>query len=288
MPPEPGEAPPASTDEAATRAMVASRKPPRRFMLIGSLVLLVVLAASWVVYDNRDSVFPNADEAPPPAAAEIDPIARATRLHDAGKSAMAVNQLRRLPPGSAQYEEAQALISQWEAEDQPATSAEPAAADDDSAQRQAALVDDAAEAAGSGHYLRARELLAQAAALGPLPAASDPLQAEVAAQVAPLGPQLELMEMGEYSRALPDLWRMHESRPDDADVSRLIADSYYNLAVRSLQQGDAAAAVEHLEEAVSVTPDDAELARHLQFAQTYAQRDKDLLYRIYVKYLPPR
>jgi tetratricopeptide (TPR) repeat protein len=293
VPPEPGAAPPPAAGRAAagsTRTMVATGRTPRRFLLIGSLVLVVVLAAGWLLWENRASIFPNADEAPVAVApAEVDPIARATRLHEAGRTAIAVNQLRRLPPESPQYEEAQALISQWEAEGQPAAVPEaPGGADAEAEQRQVDLIEQAAAAAATGEYLRARSLLTEAETLAPLPAGSESLKAEVEAQVEPLVPQLELMEMGEYSRALPDLWRLHQADPDDPDVRHLIADAYYNLAVRSLQQGDAEGAAEHLEEAAEVSPDDPALARHLRFAQTYAQRDKDLLYRIYVKYLPPR
>jgi hypothetical protein len=39
---------------------------------------------------------------------------------------------------------------------------------------------------------------------------------------------------------------------------------------------------------LTLTPDDRVAARHLRFAETYLQREKDLLYRIYVKYLPGR
>ena len=205
-----------------------------------------------------------------------------------GKTAIAVNQLRRLPPTAPQYEEAQALISQWEAQEQPVAAAAPPAADEEPEDQQTGLLEQAGAAAAAGHYLHARGLLAQAEEVAPLPAESAALKAEVDSKVEPLEPQVELMKIGEYSRALPALWRLHEKHPGDADVSELIADAYYNLALRSLQQGDAAAAAEHLEEAVTVEPDDAGLARHLRFAQTYAQRDKDLLYRIYVKYMPPR
>jgi tetratricopeptide (TPR) repeat protein len=293
VPPEPGAAPPPAADRAAagpTRTMVATGRTPRRFLLIGSLVLVVVLAGGWLLWENRASIFPNADEAPvAEAPAEVDPIARATRLHEAGRTAIAVNQLRRLPPESPQYEEAQALISQWEAEGQSAAVPEPPGdGDAEAEQRQVDMIEQAAAAAAAGEYLRARSLLTEAETLAPLPAGSESLKAEVEAQVEPLVPQLELMEMGEYSRALPELWRLHQADPDDPDVRHLIADAYYNLAVRSLQQGDAEAAAEHLEEATGVSPDDPTLARHLRFAQTYAQRDKDLLYRIYVKYLPPR
>ena len=67
-----------------------------------------------------------------------------------------------------------------------------------------------------------------------------------------------------------------------------MVDSYYDLAVRDLQRGDAKSAAKRLDEAAKLAPDDAEVARHRLFAQTYQDRAKDLLYRTYVKYLPSR
>jgi hypothetical protein len=77
-------------------AVVRESHAGRRFLLIGTLVLLVVAAAGYLVWDNRSSIFPNAEDAAAPVVEE-DPIARATRLHRAGRTAMAINQLRRVP-----------------------------------------------------------------------------------------------------------------------------------------------------------------------------------------------
>lgn len=300
VPPDPDAEPAAAEEEdgepavRSTRTMVAKSAPAsRRFLLLAGAVLAVVLVLGYLLYQNRDSFFPNAAETPAEGAVEDDPIARATRFHETGKTAMAVNQLRRVPPTSARYEEAQALISQWQAAEQPAPPQPEEGEDDggrsaDGGETQRTLVALAEEAAAAGEYLRADDLLGQAAAAAPLPEGTAGLRSRVEAAVKPLERYVELMAMGEYSRALPDLWRLHEERPGDADVQRLIADSYYNLALRSLQQGDAATAVRHLEEAAGMQPGDPALERHLAFARTYAQRDKDLLYRIYVKYLPPR
>jgi Tfp pilus assembly protein PilF len=87
---------------------------------------------------------------------------------------------------------------------------------------------------------------------------------------------------------LPDLWRRHEENPADRDVTHLIVDCYYNLAVRDLQRADTRKAAENLKEAAKLEPSDPILGRHIAFAETYQTRDKDLLYRIYVKYLPTR
>ena len=55
--------------------------------------------------------------------------------------------------------------------------------------------------------------------------------------------------------------------------------------MRDLQRADAVKAAEKFKEALNLAPNDAVLKRHMQFAQTYQERQKDLLYKIYVKYL---
>ncbi len=62
-------------------------------------MLLLVLAGGWFVYQNWDRLFPNSEEAAAtlPNLAQ-DPIARAERLHKAGKTAIAVTQLQPAPP----------------------------------------------------------------------------------------------------------------------------------------------------------------------------------------------
>ncbi len=68
----------------------------------------------------------------------------------------------------------------------------------------------------------------------------------------------------------------------------MIVDCYYDLALRDLQRTDAVKASASLKEAFNLQPEDELLKRLNVFAQTYQERPKDLLYRIYVKYLPYR
>lgn len=123
VPPEPGTEVGRGGAERSDFAIAAKRSaaPARGFLWIGGGVLVLLLAGGWLLLRNRASLFPNSQE-PLQAAvpATIDPIARARGLHAEGKAAIAIAQLRRLPPSEPQYAEAQSLISQWEALIQPA------------------------------------------------------------------------------------------------------------------------------------------------------------------------
>jgi Tfp pilus assembly protein PilF len=68
----------------------------------------------------------------------------------------------------------------------------------------------------------------------------------------------------------------------------MMVDAYYNLSVAQLQRNDAAGARERLREARALDRDDPMLERLERFAATYERREPDLLYRVFVKYLPIR
>ena len=291
VPPEPSAAAPRRREDVEpTPAMAGSvagkdHGARRRFVVIGSAVLALAAAALVFVYLNRDRFFPNAKEQAPPLAETVDPIARATRLHDEGKTAVATNQLRRLPPTDPHYEEAQALISQWEASAASAPPVESGPAAEQLAQR-AELLAGARDALSRNEALDAEARLDQATAIAPLDEHEAELRSQVDSALAPMAAELRLFRDGEYERALSGLWRLYEPDHSNLDARRLIVDSYYNLAVRDFQRGDVKSAVQRLDEAAKLAPEDTEIARHRLFAQTYQDRTKDLLYRTYVKYLP--
>jgi tetratricopeptide (TPR) repeat protein len=268
-------------------------RPRQMFVLVGSVVLLLVLAGGWYVFQNRDQFFPNSQGEMEGGAPAPDPIARAQALHTSGKTASAISQLRRLPESDPHYQQAQALIAQWEATLNPGTGAPgavPAATTPAPAipAPQAALLNAARQALAEGSHLDAVDYFEKAAQMGKLGAEETALLAAARQQLQPLSRQIDLFNQHEWDFILNDLWRMHQENPRDRDVTRLIVDSYYNLGVRDLQRSDAVNAAEKFQEAMSLAPDDEILQRHHKFARTYQNRPKDLLYRIYVKYLALR
>jgi tetratricopeptide (TPR) repeat protein len=296
VPPDPSEAGGRTAERRAARpSRPRERRPGKLFVVVGTAVLLLVLAGGWFVWQNWGQLFPNSQTDAGAVAAVADPIARAKALRQSGKAASAISLLRRLPPSDPQYQQAQELIKQWGGaetsapEATPLTTAEPEvpAAPAVSPERLAAL-EAARQAFGEGSYLLASQILDQAAATGKLEAADADLQARAKQQLAPLRAQIDLFQQHEWEFAVRDLWTLHEKDPGNKDVSRMLIDSYYNLGVRDLQRTDAVKASDNFQEALKLAPGDAALRRNLQFAQTYQERPKDLLYKIYVKYLAYR
>ena len=292
VPPDPGEMPAKAVERKARPAGAPARegKARRLFVLVGAAVLLVVLGGGWYFYQNREQFFPNSvpEESLPP---EPDPIARAMALQRAGKAGMAVSQLKRMLPSDPQYQRAQELIAQWEgganaspSTDAPTAPAVPATISEE----RLALLASARQAHAEGSYLRAIELLEQANAKTRLDPPDAELLADAKRKAEPLSKQLAFFRDQEWEYVIPELWRMHEANPGDRDVRRLLVDSYYNLGLQDLQGTDPDKALEKFQEAMKLAPEDEMVRRQYVFAQTYQERPIDLLYRIYVKYLPFR
>lgn len=255
----------------------------RRFMTMAGIGVLALLAVFAALYWKRDSFFPNSE--PVPAAAQIDVLARAQKLQAAGDSARAIAQLSRLPTEHPQYAEAQALIAQWET---PAVVEEPTGPSAEQLAARDALAAEAHAAKDNRQYLVASRLYDEAAKSAPLEDQDRLLSEEVRQRLADIELQIDLFEQGDWEFVLPDLWRMRSANPDDKDVVKLMVDSYFNLGVRDLQRGDTPAATEKFTRAQELDPGDSEVERLLRFSQVYGERPADLLYRIFVKYLPFR
>jgi tetratricopeptide (TPR) repeat protein len=305
VPPEPPGAVGRTAERRAAPKATAARsggegRARRLFLMVGGVVLVVALVAAWFLYQKRESLFPNSETDEETAAAPAqgpDPIARAEKLHKSGKTDLAVSRLRRIPETDPNYSRAQKLIAQWEggtAAPGSAQAAGPAAAQaaapatGEAAQRREALLASARAAYGERSYINALNRLEQAAVLGRLDGEDARFLEDTKRKLAPIAQQVDLFRQHEWEFILPALWKMRDENPEDRDVTQLIVDSYYNLGVRDLQRADAMKAAEKFQEAVNLRPDDPVLRRHLLFAQTYQERQKDLLYRIYVKYLPYR
>jgi tetratricopeptide (TPR) repeat protein len=299
----------------ATGGKRSPARARRTFLLVGGAVLLLAVVGAVYFFQNRDQIFPNSkEEAPavaPTAKAAADPISRAERLHKAGRTTTAVGQLKRIPPSDPQYARAQTLIAQWSGEGTAAAGAgatgtaaagagataagapgaqgePPPPLTPEGAARREAFLAAARQAVAEHSSVRALLRLEQADALAKLSGDDAKLLADTRKTLEPLANQIDLFHQHEWERLLPQLWRMHGADPSNRDVTQLMVDCYYDLALRDLQRTDVEKAASSLKEAVNLQPEDPLLKRHYVFAQTYQERPKDLLYRIYVKYLPYR
>ncbi|HLF56371.1 MAG TPA: hypothetical protein VI942_05950, partial [Thermoanaerobaculia bacterium] len=139
-----------------------------------------------------------------------------------------------------------------------------------------------------GENLLARRLYAQAGAISPLDGEAVRRASAAEEQAAAYEQEMALLRDGEYEMALNRLWRRHDADPANRDTRRLMVDAYYNLSLGDLQRGAPGDARQKLKEARALDRSDPMLDRLERFCATYERREPDLLYRIFVKYLPLR
>ena len=257
----------------------------RTFRIVGAAVLVVLAVVGWLLYENWDNFFPNASDTTVPV--RLDPITRAQRTYDEAGAAIAIAQLRRLSPGHPQYAEAQALVAKWEAL-LNASRPEEEVPEPESLAARDQLVEEARAAFQGRNFLLAQELLERGAAQSALEDDAKEMLEQAKDNLAPIQSEIAMFRDGEWEMSLRNLWRMWESGSTNPDIRRLMVDSYFNLGVRNLQRNDAASAISNFKEAQELSADDAELSRLIEFAETYQGRPEDLLYRIFVKYVPFR
>jgi tetratricopeptide (TPR) repeat protein len=279
---EVGSTEPAAPVEPARRAGL--KVNPR---IAGIAVVVLVLGAAAAYFFTRH---PARTEAPP---AESGPsLEHATDLFREGKIAETTAELRRIPPSSPDYANAQKLLASLgpPSDAAPAApAAAPAAGSSaappaDAAARRA----DAERALGEKRYIDAMKnfSVAEPAFRG------DPTfgqeMASASERVAELTPAVKLYNEGEYESAIPMLWRIHQAQRDNQDARSYLLRSYYNQGIAQLQNGLYPKAVESFNEVLAVDPGDTAAARHKKFAQRYLKGDLDLMGRIYVRHIQQR
>jgi len=288
----PGEAMAPPQAPAGKRAAVPIPQPTTvaktkgSFWMVAAAVLVVVVVGGWFLVSRWDSFFPNTEEPPVVEAVEVrpTPIDRATVLYQEQKVAMAVAQLRRVPPASPFYDEAQRLVGQWEAEIEPQDTG-PSEAE---LTRRADLVTRARTAYDERRFLDARPLLDEAATIVPLEGDEQSMRRSSDRELEVLEGSITLLTDGEYEEALRRLWAIHEEDPSYPDATRLLVTSYLNFGIRYMKQGRPEEANPMFEEALKLDPDDESIDRLLKISKSYKGRNQDLLFRIYIKYLSPR
>jgi tetratricopeptide (TPR) repeat protein len=256
----------------------------RSLPLVGAAVFVLALALAWFLYSNWGRLFPNAVEEVAAAPPAPSPLREANQLRLDGKVAEAIERLRAVPADDPGYAQSRTLLDQLEAEVAAAAAEEAAAAERDAARMASRqrLLEQARRAYDERLYLQAARAFRQADELAPLEGAAADLYRDTREQLLPIAQQVDLFRQREWELALPTLWRKLEENPGNRDVHQILADSYFNLAVRDLRRGDPGGAEPSLREVVELDPDDALAGRLYAFAQSYQQRPVDLLYRIFV------
>jgi len=248
-------------------------------LILTIVALLVLGGGGWFAWGR----FMNKPEADPAVAQQT--LARATVLANRGKYDEAIALLQDIKPTDPEHDRALVMISDLQAK--KSTSAQmidgiPAAQYYD--QRL-----EAARAAFDAHdFTTAKAALEQAMRVKPLPADMKAQYDAAAQQVAKLDAAKALFAERKYPEAISNLQSLLDQDPSNANVNRLIVDAHFNMGAQALQEERVKDAVREFDEVLKRTPDDELAKRSRDLALRYDGEGKDLLYKIYVKYLPTR
>lgn len=283
----------ADTDAAAEPA-AAPRRPVTRtpapapeaesrgkgpMVLIAAVLAVVVIGGGWFVW----SKFLSQPAASTSATRSL--FDRATELAAEGKYDVAIATLQDIKPGDPQYDKAMNLIADLQLKKSRASAlvdGRPANSyyDENLTAGRTAFV--------SHDYVSAKKAFEQAMRVKPLPPDLKPSYDLAAQQVAKLDGARTMFAERKYQDVIGSLQPLLQQDPQNKNIQRMIVDAHFNLGATALQNEKLPDAVREFDEVLKSDPNDELAKRSKDLAERYEGQPKDLLYRIYVKYLPLR
>ncbi len=137
-------------------------------------------------------------------------------------------------------------------------------------------------------YDGAKKAFEQAMRIKALPPDVRPIYDNAAQQVAKLDGAKSLFRARQYQDALGNLESLMQQDPQNQNILRMIIDAHFNLGATALQEERLDDAVKQFEDVLKLDPSDELAKRSKELAARYNGQGKDLLFKIYVKYLPLR
>jgi tetratricopeptide (TPR) repeat protein len=265
-----------------TRETTTSDDRPKKSpmgLVGGVLALVVLLAGGWFAYSKFF-----ARPAHDPATTQAT-LRQATALGQRGQYDRAIALLQDVKADDPQHDRALVMIADFQHKKSQSSEMIDG--------RPAATVFqeniDKGRAAFDAHdYLGATKAFETAARIRPLPPEVKQSYDASAQQVGKLDSALALFKEGKYQDAIAYLQQLTVQDPQNQNIKQLLLNAHFNLGAQALQADQLADAVKELDEVLKATPNDEIAKRTKELAQRYQNQPKDLLYRIYVKYLPLR
>src|SRR6476469_8512157 len=225
------------------------------------------------------------------AAPKADPAAtsavfdRATLYSQQGKYDLAMSALQEIKPGDPNYDKALVMIADLQQKKSRASvnvEGRPAGAYYDENLK-------TGQSAFEAHdYVSAKKAFEQAQGVKPLPPDLKAQYDIAAQQVGKLEAARTLFVERKYQDVIAGLLPLLQQDPQNKNIQRMIVDAHFNLGAVALQEERLADAKREFDEVLKADPNDELAKRSKDLADRYDGQGKDLLYRIYVKYLPMR
>jgi tetratricopeptide (TPR) repeat protein len=218
-------------------------------------------------------------------AATQGTFTQAQSLAKRGKYDQAIALLQNVPTNDPQHDRALIMIADLQTKKSQSTEmidGRPAAVvyqEDLNAAQQALAAHD---------YDAAKKAFDAASRIKQLPPETAPLYEQAAQQVAKLDAAKSLFKEQKYGDAIANLQPLAAADPQNLSIQRMLTDAHFNLGAEALQAERTEDAAKEFDQVLKSDPNDELAKRSRALAERYNGQPKDLLYRIYVKYLPMR
>jgi tetratricopeptide (TPR) repeat protein len=274
----PSAAPKGRAESRTAAANASPRKSPMG-LIAGVLALVVLLGGGWFAYKK----FFGKPAYDPPATRAT--LRQATTLSQSGQYDQAIALLQDVKPDDPQHDKALVMIADFQHKKSQSSQLIDG--------RPAAKVfqenlDKGKSAFALHDYVGAKKAFGDAARIRPLPPDMKQSYDASAQQVAKLDSALALFKEGKYQDAITYLQQLTKEDPHNQNIKQLLLNAHFNLGAQALQGDNLAEAVAEFDQVLGSTPNDELARRSKELAQRYQNQPKDLLYWMYVKYLPLR
>ncbi|HXI14151.1 MAG TPA: tetratricopeptide repeat protein [Thermoanaerobaculia bacterium] len=279
--PEPAASPGAgkgkgTTPPVATSTSRSSWKTP---LMIGALVLFLA-AASYFAYTRFFS-----GEQAETAIESQTALREAQSLSKRGQYDRAIALLLTIQPGDQYHDQAIEMLADLKKKKGEAASminGRPAG------DVFAELLVSARAAVDSFDFVAAKKMYEEASAIRPLPPEAKPFYDNASQQVAKLDNAMVLFKEGKYRDALLVLDGLSKENPQNQNIRQLLVNAHFNIGKGALESENMQEAAASFDEVLKANPQDELARRSRELVKRYEKEPKDLLYRIYAKYLPLR
>ena len=281
-PPEAAPTPAPKASKAAPAPVPVKARTTRGAPIgvIVTILAVVVLAAGgwfgWQKFKSKPSYDPTLTQTI---------FTSAGSLAKRGKFDQAIGMLRDVKPDDPQHDKALQMIAdlqQKKAQASALVAGRPAEEVYQEAMAKGKTAFDAHD------YEAAKSAFDTAARIKPLPPDMSALYDRAAQQSAKLQGAKGLFNERKYQDAITALVQLQQTDPENASIKRMITDAHFNLGAQALQNERLPEAIKEFDEVLKIEPNDELARRSRTLAERYNGQPKDLLYQIYVKYLPMR
>lgn len=276
-PPAPTAARKAPTAKPAAAPAARKRLPMGLIALV--LAAVVLVGGGWFAWKK----FMSGPSTDPAATSAV--LSDATRLGQLGRYDEAIAKLQEIKPGDPQYDSALQMIGDL----QQKKSKAPASVDGKPAAQYYEENLAAGQAAMQARdFVAAKKAFDNAQTVKPLPPDVKAAYDAAARQVGKLDVARQLFGERRYQEAVAALEPLLEQDPRNRSIQKMLTDAHFNSGATALQQEKMEDAIREFDRVLEDDPQNELAKRSKELAQRYQGQPTDLLYKIYVKYLPLR